>query len=237
MTDGVFCGFQVFDCDDEFYNGISLLPDFRYEEIKGAAVALMEKCHIESAPVDVFALARMLGVHFVKYSMLTEHEKSGLEKCGISRDSDGFFALAEKNGSLAPYIYYNDAKSLKRIRFTILHEIGHYVLGHKGQSDLAEAEANFFAKYLIAPPMLVDLIQPSDYMDIEKIFDTSKQCAIYSFNFYEKWKRHHEQGGFVFARYEKTLLSLCAESVLRRKSELQLEKSGKQLQGGENYGF
>ena len=43
-------------------------------------------------------------------------------------------------------IYYNDKKDAGRIRFTILHEIGHFVLGHLQQSDLAESEANFFAK-------------------------------------------------------------------------------------------
>ena len=43
----------------------------------------------------------------------------------------------------------------RRIRFTIMHEIGHIVLDHTEHSDLAESEANFFAKYALAPPPLV----------------------------------------------------------------------------------
>lgn len=81
----------------------------------------MTKYHIKSVPVDVFAFGKMLGIHFVQYSQLTKYEKSELEKNGISQNSDGFFALAEKIGNFTPYIYYNDGKDFGRIRFTILH--------------------------------------------------------------------------------------------------------------------
>lgn len=85
-------------------------------------------------------------------------------------------------------------------------------------------EANFFAKYLIAPPILVNLIQPNDYMDIAKIFCVSKECAMYSFMYYQKWKNHHFNVGGKFADYEIRILNNCANSVIQRKNAFQIGK-------------
>ena len=52
----------------------------------------------------------------------------------------------EENGQSVFYIFYDDSMYDRRIRFTIMHEIGHIVLDHTEHSDLAESEANFFAK-------------------------------------------------------------------------------------------
>ena len=144
-----------------------------------------------------------------------------LSKFGITENTAGFYALAEKNGQKVHYIYYNDTLELGRIRFTILHEIAHIVLGHIEQSDLAEAEADFFAKYLIAPPMLVDKIKPTDYMEIKDVFMLSRTCAWNSFDYYQNWKRHHFKAG-CYEEYEKRILSCCSlvvpESYRKRLS-------------------
>ena len=36
-----------------------------------------------------------------------------------------------------------------------MHEVGHYALGHIKEGDEEEAEAEFFAKYALAPPPLI----------------------------------------------------------------------------------
>ena len=41
---------------------------------------------------------------------------------------DGFFAEYEENGTVSWAIFYNDTMMPERIRFTILHEIGHIML-------------------------------------------------------------------------------------------------------------
>ncbi len=201
---------DFFDDEEHTNSSISKLPPFRCEEIKRIVAKLIEKFNVKRIPVDVFVLAKQLGITLIKYSQLTEIEKAKLEKLGIPRDSDGFYALARKENKIIPYIYYNDSKNTGRIRFTILHEIGHYVLVHKQQSDLAEAEANFFAKYLIAPPVLVDKIKPSDYMDIAYVFKITKECAWYAFDYYEKWKRHYISCGSYYTEYEKRILTICS---------------------------
>ena len=198
-------------CNDEESSNTSFikLQDFRCEEIKELVSMVIEKYEINKIPVNVFDLANKMGIRLVKYSQLTEYEVNKLESLGISRNSDGFFALVNKNGNDIPFIYYNDRKNEKRIRFTILHEIGHFVLGHLEQSDLAETEANFLAKYLIAPPVLVNKINPTDYMDIANVFNISKDCAWYAFDYYEKWLRHYIRIGSNYTDYEKTILAIC----------------------------
>lgn len=192
--------------DEEVYQWSSSLPYFLYEEIKAKAAELLERFGRKDVPLDVFALAQFLGIRIVKYSVLTSMERERLARHGISKDSDGFFAIASKNGVERAYIYYNDAKKRGRMRFTILHEIGHFVFAHREHSDLAEAMANFFAKYMIAPPVLVDVIQPCDYVDIMKAFDVTAECAMLAFKYYHTWRGHFTSIGGVFTEYERKIL-------------------------------
>ena len=172
-----FIAFDKFDADEDTGGGVSRLPDFRYEEIKAVAADVIEKYAVSAVPVDVFALAKKLRIRLVSFSDFTEDETASLCQWGITEETDGFYLLAGKNGEFVPYIYYNDKKDPRRIRFTILHEIGHHLLSHVQQSDLAEAEANFFARYLIAPPVLVHRIEPQDYLDITCALGVSGACA------------------------------------------------------------
>lgn len=210
MADKLIILDKVDDCEEEYdvTEGYKL-PSFMYEEIKEKVSKLVKKYNIQSIPVNVFLLAKKLGIRLVKFSDLTKYEIKRLADFGVSEDMAGFYALVEKQGKTEAYIYYNDKLELGRIRFTILHEIGHIILGHLEQSDLAEAEANFFAKYLIAPPMLVDKIKPTDYMEIQEVFLLTKSCAWNSFDYYQSWKKHHSRAGY-YEDYETRILNFCS---------------------------
>lgn len=95
---------------------------------------------------------------------------------------------------------------------TILHEIGHAVLGHNENTDddIAEAEAAFFAKYAVAPPPLIDKIKPNDPQKIENIFHISYEAATYAFSYYYKWLVY---GNKNYTDYEIKLLHLFRESA------------------------
>ena len=93
----------------------------------------------------------------------------------------------------------------RRIRFTIMHEIGHIVLDHTEHSDLAESEANFFAKYALAPPPLVHKYKPEDYCELAEIFQLSQECAMNAMKFYHRWLRY---GPRNYLDYEIVLLDL-----------------------------
>ena len=176
------------------------LPGSRYEEIKAEVAALYQRCGCDAIPIDPLTIAERLGIVVVRYSSLGEEA----EAAALKRSPNGFkFALERPDGTLAQYIYYNDRHPMGRWRFTLLHEIGHIVLGHLQESEVAEAEAIFFAKFAVAPPSLVHVIRPSDYMDIANAFGLSAECALNSWNYYRGWLR---AGGDK--PYERTLRDL-----------------------------
>lgn len=176
------------------------LPNSRYEEIKSAAVDMLELVGADSIPVDPFAIAEKLGIKTIAYSDLGEDGK----EAALKLSENGFrWELETDDGEETDYVYYNDEHPIGRVRFTLLHEIGHIVLGHQQESEVAEAEANFFAKFTIAPPSLVCVIRPNDYVDIASAFDLSQECAFNSWNYYRSWLHVKEK-----PEYEQTLQRL-----------------------------
>ena len=157
------------------------LSDSRYESIKKDVATLYQKYNIKSLPINPFVLCEKMNIKLVKYSDLTIEERNRL----ISLQPDGFKDEHE-NGTV---IFYNDMQHPSKIKFTLLHEIGHIVRGHKEFSPLAESEAEWFAAYAIAPPPVVNLFEISDFTDIMEIFDTTFNCAWHSMSRYLNWKR------------------------------------------------
>ena len=162
------------------------LLDDDYERIKSAVADLYRHYSVTTIPVDVFSLAQKMGIAIRAYSSCPDLFRLVLRG---EAPEDGFKATILDGSLGTTVIFYNDTMSRQRIRFTILHEIGHIVLGHKQGSELAEAEANFFAKYAIAPPVLVHCIHPTDYVDIADAFDISLECAYFCMGYYGKWLR------------------------------------------------
>lgn len=192
------------------------LPPWRYEQIKRIATDNLVS-YSDTVPVDVFELARINKIILVPYSKLTPHELRKLQKDFNAISKDGFLLWGTKRGKIRGFIYYDDSQSQKRIRFTIMHEIGHYLLKHYEISDLAEAEANFFAKFLLAPPVLVHLIKPNDYLDIVEAFDVSHEFAYNAFSYYQKWlsaKRRNNK----LEQYESSLFLKYKDVPLFKKA-------------------
>ena len=97
-----------------------------------------------------------------------------------------------------------------RINNTILHEIGHIVLDHTEESELAEAEVNFFAKYALVPPVLVYKLNIKSPNKISEIFDVSIQAGYYAYNYYRKWLNY---GGSILKEYELSLIGLFKDAI------------------------
>lgn len=128
----------------------------RVEEIEAHAEALLEECGDVDFPVDPILIARQLEID-VRVATFTDESISG--------------AITNRGDSTT--IYINREESPTRIRFTVAHEIGHYMLHLKdstgslidrdvnlfrssqgsGTSELArqEYEANRFAAALLMP--------------------------------------------------------------------------------------
>lgn len=174
------------------------LSDEQYEFIKGEVVALFERYDVRCIPISGFELACKMGIKLIPYSAL----KTVPHMAAMKISSDGFY-LEDTFGT--DIIYYNDAVSYERLNMTFLHEIGHCVLDHKGESDEEEAEANFFAKYAAAPPPLVHYLSGKSPESIENTFCISYTAAVYAASYYQKWLAY---GNSKYTNYEIRLLRL-----------------------------
>lgn len=156
------------------------LSDERYESIKKSVIETFQKYNINCTPVNGYEIAIKMGCIIILYSSLNSKKLKAARKLS----HDGFSIY---NGEKW-LIFLNDINiGYKRINNTLLHEIGHIVLDHTEESNLANKEANFFAKYALVPPILIYKKQIKTAEEIEKEFDVSHEAAIYALDYYHKW--------------------------------------------------
>lgn len=116
---------------------------------------ILLECGVKELPVDLNAVCRHLGVRTLDYFQGRPIIKElGLENRW--RSNDGFLVRCDGQA----LIFYHPSIPEPRRRFTIAHEIGHYVLGHGGdlvnrepssRDNPIEQEANRFAASLLSP--------------------------------------------------------------------------------------
>lgn len=136
-------------------------------------------CEIREFPIDCIDVIRKLNIPLFRYS-----ELSSKKQRDCLRVSDDAFKLKGK-------IYYNDAfPYICRQRFTLMHEVGHILLGHVGDTMENDNEANFFASHFLAPRIL---IHKYGYRDAEKLhgaFGLSYQASNRALISYKNWFRN-----------------------------------------------
>lgn len=177
------------------------LSDARYEEIKRIVVDLFVQYDVMSVPVNGFELATKMGIRIIAYSAFSEAKRKLL----LLKSEDGF-CVEKEAGEW--YIFYNDDRSYGRINNTMLHEIGHIVLDHTEDSELADKEVKFFAKYALVPPVLVHKLNIDTPEKIADIFNVSYQAAQYAYSYYQKWLKY---GDSDYTDYELTILKQFQE--------------------------
>lgn len=151
----------------------------RYEEIKCSVVSLYEKYDIHCTPVSGFETAAKMGAKLKPYSTFPIAKQDFIRAKfpdGCSWNQDG-----------VNYIAYNDDQKYTRQNWTITHEVGHITLKHTQASNIAEAEANFFAKFALAPPVLIHKYGLSTIGEIMARFDISYTAATNALESYQKW--------------------------------------------------
>ncbi len=112
------------------------------------------------------------------------HTYSELAKrCGYSMDqlfsvvssNYGFTAKGAISGKCI--IYYNEKNYYPVIRFTLAHELGHIVLGHKDDGENENKEANCFARNFLCPVPAIKIFDISTTDEYQDIFNVSKLMA------------------------------------------------------------
>ena len=173
------------------------LSGIRCEEIKRDVAKMFVDYDITCVPISGFEIAVKMGIKVTRYSAYSKRIKAIL----LRESSDGFSMMVDNQW----YIFYNDEKNYKRINFTIMHEIGHIVLDHTEDSELAKKEADFFAKFALAPPVLIHRMKLETAEDVSNIFGISHEAAGYALLYYQKWLNY---GGRDYKDYEIRMLRL-----------------------------
>lgn len=175
------------------------LSNNRYEEIKEIVINFLIKYDISCIPINGFEIATKMGINIQPYP----RKRTDLFK---KMSQDGFTLFTEPT----PMIYYNPMKPYQRLNNTIVHEIGHIILNHTQESDLAEAEVNFFAKYLLAPPVLVHKLGLQSAEEISKFFQISELASKIAWQYYICWNKKTNN---TFQPYEIKLINLFQENI------------------------
>lgn len=179
------------------------LPKKLYDRIEEDVA----KLHIDlelSIPVKPSDIARRLGFIVRGFSEIASDDNDMMSEYRTGCDGKRRDGLSYYDPNVNTYIIWiNDIDTFyeEHDEFTIMHEIGHIRMGHKGDSQLAEMIANYYAAYALVPSPLASLYKCSSFIDICDVFEVSIDCA------YNCWKRCMNWKMYVGLRkqYEKDL--------------------------------
>ncbi len=157
------------------------LPPRIYDDIERKVVALYKETFVACVPIDPFELARRKGFVLCGYSRLSRDARKELR----TTERDAISLFDPEDGLFK--IFYDDSYSSVRVRFSLMHEIGHIVLEHREESVLARMMANYFAGYALAPTPLIRRFGCDDFMEVADKFKISVESADIRFRQYMNW--------------------------------------------------
>lgn len=118
-----------------------------------------------SIPINPISIINHLDIKLIKYSELPIID---IVKA-IETSEDGFCGLIKGEW----VIFYNDTLPINRVRFTLMHELGHIVLGHTASDRESERQANLFASMMLMPRDIV-----IDYLRRNRIDIGNKERVV-----------------------------------------------------------
>lgn len=179
---------------DEIF--IPKIPHGKYADIEEKVAQLYKEQNICTLPIDPFGIIKNRGYQLIPFSRL---DNAGRRACN-DNDAISFFDYRSGNTT----IVYNENTSRRRVRFTLMHEIGHIDLGHKCESELARRMADYYAGYALAPSPLISKFAGNNVKKISSIFDISHECAKICGARCQNWVMY---GGDFLKPYEIDILN------------------------------
>lgn len=172
-----------------------------YKKAQEKAYETIIRSKVNTLPINLKKIINSFdNLHLQKYSDFAQDNGLTIkETCDILNSNEGCLWRRNDNQYI---IFYNDTLPKKeRVRFTIAHELGHFVLKHlekDGKTNIAryslsaedsmifEREANYFAKRLLSPmPLVYSFISIWNKMShnhLISIFDISYSVSMYIMN-------------------------------------------------------
>ena len=173
----------------------------RYDLAQKVAYDLLHNLGINSLPIRIKSIIREIpNLYLKKYSTFAKEQNlTTNEVASLVGSEEGALWSRKKGDEYIYVILYNDqVANTERVRFTLAHELGHFMLKHAEQSDSTilnryslthtehdnlEKEANFFARNLLVPLPLtfqyLDRLTKIDAIMISETFQVSNSVAKY----------------------------------------------------------
>ncbi len=139
-------------------------------------------CGVRRFPVDCFQILSCYGYKIYPYSEIKESKPELYQMCVCY--SDDAFRMGSRR-----LIAYNDTKPRGRVRFSLMHELGHHILEHKCDTASNEWEADYFANNLLAPRIVLYYARLKQIRKISDLFEMSVSAAHYAAQDFSRWCR------------------------------------------------
>ena len=141
-------------------------------------LTVYKDCKICSYPIDCYSVLRNYGFRLYSYADLKEQNPQ-IYKLAMSYTSDSFI--------IGDIVAFNNQKNQNRISFSLMHELGHYVLGHKHEDPQAEKDADRFASHFLAPRIMIHKFRCLNADQIHESFGLSYAASNRALMSYKKW--------------------------------------------------
>lgn len=157
-----------------------------YQQIEQLAAGVYETCDVREVPIDCFTILEHYGLKAINIDIWkkTQPELYGL--C-LNFSEDSFLYRTKK------LIIYKDLDR-NRTRFSLMHELGHYLMNHQRGTHAEEREANHFASYILAPRPLIRYMGTPTPRNLSLCFGISLQAAEIAAREYYVWWNHLHDG-------------------------------------------
>lgn len=189
-----------------------------FHELKQNVVNTFQKLGYIKLPIDPSELMEAHGIQSLAYQVAYDSNSvNSLPK--LCKFPSGISFIITEKEHAARFIACNLQELPGRVRFTKLHELGHVIRGHLQDSETAEIEANFFARYAIAPPVLVEKLGLTTVEEIAQQFGTSIECASHVSTQHTNWLRHRQDDKAI----DDSILELYMRGLLLEGREKEKE--------------
>lgn len=149
------------------------IPKERYNFIRDAAWKTLIHCNVSKLPIDSIDIATKCKATVATFSQ----NISVLQSLNIELNDDGICIPIENRKAI---LFYNDnVQNIKRRNFTILHELGHFVLNNFEKNyGVQEVETNMYAARIAMPAGVLFHCNANSPKDIETLCGTSQEAAL-----------------------------------------------------------
>lgn len=187
-----------------------------YRRATNMAYTALRALNVSMLPITIFpAIAQIPNLRVISYSEACDRFRmSWQEYISLNVSERGYICREGKKA----IIFYNDRIDPEIIRFTIAHELGHFVLGHMDETSSADKEANCFARNFLCPVPVTDYWELADVGECCDIFDITPPAAQVVLD-----KKHLDRINTDSGLYQNTvqllgLPSLTKEAQLKHHS-------------------